>query len=107
MLAVIKTGGKQYLVSPGDKIKIEKINKKEGEEVVFEDVLLLEKRNKVEIGTPTVKGAKVIGKVLTHGKGEKVIIFKYKPKKRYKVKKGHRQPFTEVEITKIELGIRN
>ncbi len=107
MLAVIKTGGKQYLVSPGDKIKIEKIDKKEGEEVVFDDVLLLEKRNKIEIGTPKVKGAKVIGKVLTHGKGEKVIIFKYKPKKRYKVKKGHRQPFTEVEITKIELGIKN
>jgi len=103
MLAVIKTGGKQYLVSPGDKIKIEKINKEEGEEVVFDNVLLLEKQRKLEIGTPKVKGAKVIGKVLKQGKGEKVIIFKYKPKKRYKVKKGHRQPFTEVEITKIEL----
>ena len=102
MLAVIKTGGKQYLVSPGDKIKIEKINKEEGEEVVFDNVLLLEKQRKLEIGTPKVKGAKVIGKVLKQGKGEKVIIFKYKPKKRYKVKKGHRQPFTEVEILKIE-----
>jgi large subunit ribosomal protein L21 len=103
MFAVIRTGGKQYLISPGDKIKIEKINKNEGEEVVFDEVLLLEKRNKVEIGTPKVKGAKVVGKVLKQGKGEKVIVFKYKPKKRYKVKKGHRQPFTEVEITKIEI----
>lgn len=102
MLAVIKTGGKQYLVVPGDKIKIEKLNKKEGEEVVFEDVLLLEKNKKLEIGTPKVKGAKIIGKVLKQGKGEKVIIFKYKPKKRSKVKKGHRQPFTQIEIIKIE-----
>ena len=102
MLAVIKTGGKQYLVVPGDKIKIEKLNKKEGEEVVFEDVLLLEKNKKLEIGTPLVKGAKVIGKILKQGKGEKVIIFKYKPKKRSKVKKGHRQPFTQIEIIKIE-----
>jgi len=101
MFAVIKTGGKQYLVSPGDKIQIEKIDKKEGEEVIFSEVLLLEKNKKLEIGTPFVEGAKVIGKVLKQGKGEKVIIFKYKPKKRYKVKKGHRQPFTEVEIKKI------
>jgi len=63
----------------------------------------LEKQRKLEIGTPKVKGAKVIGKVLKQEKGKKVIIFKYKPKKRYKVKKGHRQPFTEVEITKIEV----
>ena len=103
MFAVIKTGGKQYLVSPGDKIKIEKINKEEGEEVVFDNVLLLEKQRKLEIGTPKVKGAKVIGKVLKQEKGKKIIVFKYKPKKRYKVKKGHRQPFTEVEITKIEV----
>ncbi|MBZ9572794.1 50S ribosomal protein L21 [Patescibacteria group bacterium] len=101
MLAVIKTGGKQYLVSPGDKIKIEKIEKKEGKEITFNDVLLLEKRNKIEVGTPKVKGAKVVGKVLKQGRGKKVIIFKYKPKKRYKVKKGHRQPFTEIEILKI------
>lgn len=101
-LAIIKTGGKQYLVSPGDKIKIEKIEVKEGKEITFKEVLLLEKQRKLEIGTPLVKGAKVIGKILKHGKGKKVIVFKYKPKTRYKVKKGHRQPFTEVEITKIE-----
>ncbi len=101
MLAVIRTGGKQYLVTPGDKIKIEKLDVKEGKEITFSDVLLLEKNKKLEIGTPKVKGTKVIAKVLRQGKAKKVIIFKYKAKKRYKVKKGHRQPFTEVEITKI------
>ena len=103
MLAIIKTGGKQYIVTPGTKIKIEKIEEKEGKEVTFKEVLLVEKNKKLEIGTPLVKGCKVIGKVLSQGKGKKVIILKYKPKTRYKVKKGHRQPFTEVEILKIEL----
>lgn len=103
MLAVIKTGGKQYLVAPGQKIKIEKLDTKEGSEVIFKEVLLLEKGNHLEIGDPLVKGGEVAGKVLGHGKGEKVIIFKYKPKKRYKLKKGHRQAFTEVEITGIEM----
>ena len=102
MLAVIKTGGKQYLVSPGQKIKIEKIDKKEGGEITFNDVLLLEKGKKVEIGNPLVKGVKAIGKIISQGKGKKIIVFKWKAKTRYKVKRGHRQPFTEVEITKIE-----
>ena len=102
MLAVIKTGGKQYLVSPGQKIKIEKIEGKEGKEVIFKNVLLLEKNKKVEIGNPLIKGAKVIGKIISQGKDKKKIVFKWKAKTRYKVKKGHRQPFTEVEILKIE-----
>jgi len=102
MLAVIRTGGKQYLVSPGQKIKIEKINKKEGSEIIFNEVLLLEKNKKIEIGTPLIRGAKVLGKIIRHGKGKKIIIFKYKAKTRYKKKAGHRQPFTEVEIIKIE-----
>ncbi len=101
MLAVIKTGGKQYLVQPGDKIKVEKLEAEEGKEVTFGEVLLSEKDGKSEIGMPFVKGVKVTGKVLGHGKGEKLIIFKYKPKKRYKRKVGHRQQFTEVEILKI------
>jgi len=104
MLAVIETGGKQYLVSPGDKIKIEKLDKKEGDKVTFSDVLLVEKNGKAKLGTPKVEGAKVEGKVLKQGKGEKIIVFKYKPKKRQKTKKGHRQPFTEVEIEKIKLN---
>jgi len=102
MLAVIKTGGKQYLVSPGQKIKIEKLDAKEGREVTFKDVLLLEKGGKIEIGNPLVEGAKVAGKIISEGKGKKVIVFKFKAKTRYRVKRGHRQPFTEVEITKIE-----
>ena len=102
MLAIIKTGGKQYLVSPGNKIKIEKIDKKAGSEIVFHEVLLLEKNKKTEIGMPFIKGAKVSAKVVTQGKGKKVIVFKYKAKKREKTKKGHRQAYTEVEITKIE-----
>ncbi len=102
MLAVIKTGGKQYLVSPGQKLKIEKIEKKEGDEVVFDEVLLLDSDGKLEIGSPTIKGAKVLGKVLSQGKGKKVIIFKYRAKTRYRKKKGHRQTFTEVEIKTIE-----
>lgn len=101
MLAVIRTGGKQYLVSPGDKLKIEKLNKKEGAEIAFSDVLLVEKNKKVEIGAPLVKGVKVTAKILKQAKEKKVIIFKYKSKKRYKVKKGHRQPFTQIEILKI------
>lgn len=104
MLAIIKTGGKQYLVKKGDRIKIEKIKGKEGKEVGFTDVLLIQKGKKIEIGTPKVKNAKVIGKILKQGKGDKVIIFKYKPKKRYKKKTGHRQPYTEVEIKDIVLG---
>lgn len=102
MLAVIKTGGKQYKVSEGDKIKIEKLENAEGEEVIFPEVLLLENEKEILIGTPFVENAQVKAKVLKQGKNEKVIIFKYKPKKRYKVKKGHRQPFTEVEITEIK-----
>ena len=87
MLAVIRTGGKQYIVSPGKKIKIESKSKKEGSEITFPEVLLLEKGKQIEIGTPFVKNVKVIGKVLKQGKSKKVVIFKYKAKKRYKVKK--------------------
>ena len=90
------------MVSPGQKIKIEKLDAKEGKEVTFKDVLLLEKGGKIEIGNPLVEGAKVAGKIISEGKGKKVIVFKFKAKTRYRVKRGHRQPFTEVEITKIE-----
>ncbi len=104
MFAVIKTGGKQYLVSPGDKIKIEKIDKAEGKEVTFGQVLLLQKGKAIKIGTPLVKGAKVKARVLKQDRAKKVIIFKYKAKKRYQKKMGHRQPYTEVEILKILLS---
>lgn len=101
-LAIIKTGGKQYLVKKGDKIRVEKIEKKEGEEIVFNEVLLLKKGENILVGKPLVEGVRVIGKITKQGKGKKVIVFKHKARKRYKVKKGHRQPFTEVEIEKIE-----
>jgi len=103
MHAVIKTGGKQYLVKPGDKIKKEKIDKaEEGQEIVFDQVLLLiNNKEKAKIGEPFLKNTKVKAKVLEQGRAKKVIIFKYKAKKRYAKKRGHRQPFTEIEITKI------
>ena len=100
-LAVIKTGGKQYLVSPGQKVKIEKLEKKEGDEVIFDEVLLLDNDGKLEIGSPTIKGVKVTGKIVSQGKADKVISLRYKAKKRERTKRGHRQKFTEVEITAI------
>ncbi len=101
MFAVIKTGGKQYLVSKGDKIQVEKLEVEEGKTIDFDEVLLLKEDDKVEIGKPLLEGVKVKGKVLEQGRDKKDIIFKYKPKKRYKKKIGHRQPFTLVEITQI------
>jgi len=101
MFAVIKTGGKQYVVKPGDKIKVEKLDATEGKEVTLSEVLLLSDDKKTDIGLPMLKDATVKAKVIGQGKGKKLIIFKYKPKKRYKRKVGHRQPFTEIEITSI------
>ena len=102
MKAVIRTGGKQYLVSLGQKVKIEKIEKEVGKTIVFDDVLLVSGDNvkDTNIGQPQT-GIKVEGMVLEQAKDKKVIIFKYKAKKRYKVKKGHRQFYTLVEIVKI------
>lgn len=102
MLAVIETGGKQYLAKPGDKIKIEKIKGKEGEKTTFNQVLLLEKNKKLEIGNPYIKGVKVEAKILAQGKGSKITVLKYKPKTRQRSKKGHRQPFTEIEVVGID-----
>jgi large subunit ribosomal protein L21 len=102
MLAVIKTGGKQYRVSPKDKLKIEKLVAEEGAEVVFDNVLLVENGKELTIGEPLIKGATVTAKVLKQAKADKVMTFKYKSKKRYKVKKGHRQHYTEVEIIDVK-----
>lgn len=99
--AVIKTGGKQYLVAPGQKLKIEKMDAKEKAKLTFGEVLLVTDDKKTEVGTPYVKGATVEAKVLKQGRAKKVIVFKYHSKTRYRKKKGHRQHFTEVEITKI------
>jgi large subunit ribosomal protein L21 len=101
MLAVIKTGGKQYLAKKGDKIKIEKVEGKEGSVIKFTEILFLGNDKEMKVGNPLVKGATVEGKILKQGKSKKVWGIKHKPKKRYKVKFGHRQLVTEVEITKV------
>ncbi len=103
MLAIIKTGGKQYKVTEGQELKIEKIDIPVGKKFKFEEVLLVfdEKEKKAKIGTPLVKEGKVEAEVLEHGKGKKVEVVKYKSKTRYKRTYGHRQPFTKIKIKKI------
>lgn len=99
--AVIATGGKQYKVAPGEKIKVEKLDVAEGDSFKFEDVLLTADGDKVEIGAPLLKGAVVEAKVLKQGRAAKVTVFKFHSKTRYRKRKGHRQMFTELEIVKI------
>src|SRR3989338_8983564 len=103
MHAVIQTGGKQYLVRAGKKLKVEKLDAKEGEKLTFDHVLLAFDEKKTEVGTPYLSGAKVEAEVLRQARALKVIVFKYKPKVHSRKKHGHRQPFAEVEITKIAL----
>jgi len=102
MYAIIEAGGKQFRVSEGDVIRCD-VAGQAGEDVVFDRVPLAGRGTKPIVGTPTVEGAKVTGTVLRHGKGRKILVFKYKPKKRVRKLTGHRQPFAEVKITKIEL----
>ncbi|MFH1175204.1 MAG: 50S ribosomal protein L21 [bacterium] len=104
MFAIIKSGGKQYKVAIGDKLKLERLNFNEGETVEFAEVLMKadEENGIFQIGRPFIEGAKVVGKVLSEEKDKKVTIIKFKPKKRYKRKMGHRQIKTEVEITDIK-----
>ena len=103
MYAVIETGGKQYKVSEGDVIFVEKLGVEEGEAVTFDKVLIIGNDENVTIGAPTVEGATVEAKVVKNGKAKKIYVFKMKRKKNYRRKKGHRQPFTKVEISKITL----
>ena len=102
MYAIIRTGGKQYRVSEGDVLNVEKLNVEEGQEVVFDDVLTVVNDGDVKVGTPTVAGAKVTAKVAKQGKADKIFVFKYRAKSNYRKRQGHRQPFTQVEITSIE-----
>lgn len=99
--AIIQSGGKQYKVSEGAQLKIEKITGDQGASFSFDKVLLLVDGDKVEIGAPYLTGKKIDSKIIKRGRAKKVIVFKYKSKTRQKRKKGHRQHFTEVEITKI------
>ena len=101
MYAIIETGGKQYRVQEGDTLFVEKLDVTAGETVEFEKVLAVSNDGKLSVGTPYVEGVKVNATVVEQGKGPKVIIFKYKAKKDYRKKQGHRQPFTKVKIEKI------
>ena len=101
MYAVVETGGKQYRVSEGDKVRLEKIQAEDGETVTFDKVLILGKDDAPVIGAPYVEGATVTAKVLEHGKDDKVIVFKYRRKKNYRKFRGHRQQFTSVVIEGI------
>ena len=101
MYAVIETGGKQYKVSEGDVIYVEKLDVEAGADVAFDKVLLIGEGSDVKVGAPVVDGVSVSGKVIKNDKAKKVVVYKYKPKKGYHKKQGHRQPYTKVEITKI------
>jgi large subunit ribosomal protein L21 len=102
MYAVIETGGKQYRVQEGDTIFVEKLSAEEGETVTFDKIAALSKDDGFVAGTPYVDGAKVSAKIVKNGKAKKIIVYKYKAKKNYHHKMGHRQPYAKVQIEKIE-----
>lgn len=101
MYAVIKTGGKQYRVQEGDILMVEKLEAADGSTVLFSEVLALSDDNGLKVGTPVVDGAVVEAQILGQGKGKKIIVYKYKAKKNYRKKQGHRQPYTKVQVMKI------
>ncbi len=101
MFAVIKTGGKQYIIKPGDRLKVEKIEGEVGDVIEIDKVLLVKKDDELKIGTPLVEGVKVKASIVEQGRAPKVIVFKKKAKKGYKRKKGHRQFYTTIEIQEI------
>jgi len=103
MYAIIETGGKQYKVTEGDTLEVELLDAQEGATVEIGKVLAVVKDGQVIVGKPLVEGAKAVVKVLGHGKGEKVLIYKYKPKKNFRRLRGHRQPYTKIAVEKIVL----
>ena len=103
MYAIVEACGKQYQVAKGEVVFFEKLDEEEGKKVTFDKVILVSDDGKVQVGNPYVKDVKVEGKVISHGKGKKIIVFKMKAKKNYRKKQGHRQPYTKVEITAIKL----
>ena len=106
MYAIIESCGKQYKVAQGDVVFFEKLDTEEGKKVTFSNVILVSDEGKVQVGNPYVKGVKVEGKVVSHGKGKKIIVFKMKAKKNERTKQGHRQPYTKVEITGIKTAAK-
>ena len=102
MYAIIEACGKQYKVVEGDVVFFEKLDAEEGKKVNFDKVILVSDEKEVKVGNPYVKGVKVEGKVVAHGKGKKIIVFKIRTKKNERTKQGHRQPYTKVEITAIK-----
>ena len=102
MYAIIESCGKQYKVAEGDVVFFEKLPVEEGKKVSFDNVILVSDEGKVQVGNPYVKGVKVEGKVVSHGKAKKIVVFKMKAKKNERTKQGHRQPYTKVEITSIK-----
>jgi len=104
MYAIIQTGGKQYRVAEGDTVKVEKLLAEPGQKIRFTDVRLVGGGDETKVGTPTVEGAAVSAEVADQGRGPKIIVFKMKRRKGYRVRTGHRQPYTEVRITGIEAG---
>ncbi len=102
MFAVVQTGGKQYNVTENDVLKVEKLNGEVGSKVKL-DVLLVSDGSKTVAGSPIVEKAEVVAEVLAHGKGDKIVVFKYKPKKNVRSKQGHRQPWTEIKIVSIKM----
>ena len=101
MYAVIEACGRQYKVQKGDVVFFEKLDSEEGKTVSFDKVVLVSDEGKVQVGNPYVSGAKVEGKVVAHGRGKKIVVFKYKPKKNERKTQGHRQEYTKVEITAV------
>lgn len=99
--AIFKTGGKQYRISTGDKLRIDRIAGDEGAGIEFDEVLLVGTGDGVKVGTPTVSGAKISAEIVRQGKGPKLIVYKFRRRKNYRRKRGHRQHFTEVKITGI------
>lgn len=101
--AIVESGGKQYHAEVGASIEVDLLPNQEGDQVVLDNVVLVSNEDSVAVGTPMVKGAKVVAKVETHFKGPKIIVFKYRPKKHYRVKTGHRQQYTRLKIEAIEM----
>jgi len=102
--AIIRTGGKQYRVSPGDVIHVEKMDGEVGAEIAFTEILLAQAEGGIQIGSPLVNGIQVIGRVLDQGKRKKILVYKKKRRKNYRRRYGHRQPVTTVQVTAIQAG---